>query len=111
MIGRSRTLRLVSACFVSLFSLFAVPQPAPAQMDLDQAAACMHEGMLAEKLALARDNGMTMSEAVEAVLIGDRSARRKQVAAHAALLFERFRRMPVEQVAFEFRHACTDDAQ
>lgn len=111
MIARSRPLRLVSACFLALFLLFAILRPAPAQTDSYQAAACMQEGILAEKLALARDKGMTMSEAVEAVLVEDRSARREQVAAHAALLFKRFRRMPAEQVAFEFRHACTDDAQ
>jgi hypothetical protein len=109
--GRPRALLLASACFQALISLFAAPSPAQAQVNLDQAAACMHEGILAKKLALARDNGMTMLAAVDAVLAEDRSARREQVAAHAALLFERFRRMPAEQAAFEFRLACMDDAQ
>ena len=59
----------------------------------------MHEGILAEKLASAGNNGMTMSEAVEALLVEDR--RREQVAAHAALSFKRFRRMPPAQAAFE----------
>lgn len=53
---------------------------------------------------------MTMAEAIEMVLSGDRTATREQVAAQAALLFQRFRRMPAEQAAFEFTLACMDDA-
>lgn len=61
----------------------------------------MHEGILAEKLASAGDNGMTMLEAINAVLAENPSARRKQIAAHAALLLKRFRRMSPAQAAFE----------
>ena len=111
MIARSRELRMSSACFLALGLLIAAPPPAPAQVNSDQAADCIHEGILAEKLAVARDSGRTMLEAIDAILAEDRSARRERVAAQAALLYERFRRMPVQQVAFEFRHACTDDAQ
>jgi hypothetical protein len=111
MIPRLRALRMNSVCFLALALFLAALPPAKAQVSLDQSADCIHEGILAEKIAVARDSGRAMLEAVDAILAEDLSARRDRVAAQAALLYERFRRMPVQQVAFEFRHACTDDAQ
>lgn len=69
----------------------------------------MREGALAEKLALARDNGMTMPEAIDAVLSENPDATREWVVAQAALLFQHFRRLPVQQAACEFQLACVDD--
>lgn len=105
----SRALLLAGAGVLALISLFAAPWPAQANPAPD--AACLHEGVLAEKLALARDKGMTIVEAVAAVLANDPNAKREQVAASAALLFHRFRRLSAEQAAFEFHLACLADAQ
>ena len=106
---RTHPLLLSGACLLVLVSIAAVPWPAQANPAQD--AICLREGVLAEKLALARDTGMTMPEAIEAVLSENPDATRERVAAQAALLFQRFRRLPVKQVAFEFHLACVDDAQ
>jgi hypothetical protein len=107
--GHARALLLSGACLLVLVALAFAPWPAQANPAQD--VVCLREGALAEKLALARDNGMTMPEAIEAVLSENLDARRERVAAQAALLFQRFRRLPVQQAAFEFQLACVDDAQ
>jgi hypothetical protein len=106
--SKARARHLAGAC---LLTLAAAVAPAPAQASPTTEAACAHEGILAEKLALARDKGMTMKEAVDAVLAEDRNATRDQAAAVAALLFQRFRYMPADKTAFEFTLACMDDAE
>ena len=107
--GRARALLLSGACLLAPVALVFVPWPAQANSARD--AICLREGAFAEKLALARDNGMTMPEAIEAVLSENPDATRERVAAQAALLFQRFRRLPVQQAGFEFQLACVDDAQ
>lgn len=107
--GCARALLLSDACLLLLVALAFFPWPVQANPAQD--AICLHEGTLAEKLALARDNGMTMPEAIEAVLSENPDATRERVAVQAALLFQRFRRLPVQQAAFEFQLACVDDAQ
>lgn len=107
-VARERKFVLIGACLL-LFGFTVAPlrgQPTPAHE-----AACLQEGVLAEKLALARDRGVTMSEAVDAVLFEHSDATRELVAAHATLLFGRFRRLPPEQAAFEFQLACMDETQ
>ena len=111
MSASSRALLLGGACILALIALFAALWPAQARANPAADAACLHEGVLAEKLALARDKGMTMLEAVATVLADDHNARREQVVASSALLFHRFRRLSAEQAAFEFQLACMDDAQ
>jgi len=108
-LGRACALLLSSACLSVLVALAFVPWPVQATPTHD--AVCFREGRLAEKLALARDNGMTMPEAIEAVLSENPDAMRERVVAQAALLFQRFRRLPVQQVAYEFQLACVDDVQ
>ena len=108
-IVRTLALRLPGAILLALVSLALAPWPAWA--DSTQHGVCRHEGVLAENLARARDRGMNMGEAIDTVLASDPDATRELVSAQAALLFQRFRRMPAEQAAFEFQHACMDDAQ
>ena len=107
--GRARSLLLSGSWLLVLVALAFVPWPVQATPAQD--AVCLREGGLAEKLALARDNGLTMPEAIEAVLSENPDATRERVAAQAALLFQRFRRLPVKQASFEFQLACVDDAQ
>jgi hypothetical protein len=105
----ARARLLVIACVLTF--IVAVAAPGPAQSSPAAEAACAREGLLAEKLALARDKGMTMNEAEDAVLTADRNATRAQAASIAALLFQRFRYMAADKAAFEFTLACMDDAE
>jgi hypothetical protein len=104
----ARARLLAAVCLLGLVSVVVDLRPAQASPATE--AACADEGALAERLALARDKGVTMNEAIDTVLTAGRNATREQVAAQAALLFQRFRRMPAEQAAFEFTLACMDDA-
>lgn len=105
---QARARLLAGAC---LLTLAAAAAPIAALASPATQAACAQEGALAGKLAQARDKGMTMNEAMDAVLAEDRNATRDQAAAVAALLFQRFRTMPADNAAFEFTLACMDDAE
>lgn len=98
---------LAGACLLTLI----VAAPRPAQASPATEAACAQEGALAEKLARTRDKGTSMDDAVDAVLREGGNATREEAISIAALLFQRFRHMPVENVTFEFTRACMDDAE
>ena len=80
-------------------------QASPAAEEL-----CRQQGAYAERLAVARDQAMTMQQAIAAVAERDSTVNVALLKEAADLLFHRFRSMPVDQVALEFMAACLDDA-
>lgn len=72
---------------------------------------CRQQGLVAERLAEARERGMSMQAAISSVIEYDPLASVTIVNEAADLLFHRFRYLPTEQVALEFMAACLDDAE
>ncbi|GAC1432620.1 MAG: hypothetical protein NVSMB6_30510 [Burkholderiaceae bacterium] len=72
---------------------------------------CRQQGLAAEKLAVARDQGLSMNQAIEAVIKHDPDVNVPLLREAAKMLFHRFRYMPQQQVAFEFTAACLDEAE